>query len=117
MVERNAREVSMHAAGKRGTRKILLAIAVAAVPVSARAADTWSVSIGVREISTNPAIGSDGGDIVEYFVEARVAEERFHFRDVTVIGSPVGNEGAAHGTVLGIRNLAPNDGLPTRPAG
>jgi len=62
-------------------------------------------------------IRPNGADIVEHFVKAGGTEERFHFRDITVIGSAVGNERAAHGTVFGIRNLAPNDGLPSRPAG
>ncbi len=41
-------------------------------------------------------IWSDRTDVVEHFLKAGGAEERFHFRDITVIGSAVGNKGAAH---------------------
>ena len=51
----------MRAARKRGARTIVLGMAIAAVPVAARGADSWSVSIGIRETGSSGAIGSDGG--------------------------------------------------------
>src|SRR5438094_429971 len=48
---------------RRRARRAVLAMAVASagMPIAASAADTWSISIGIREITTNPAVGSDGG--------------------------------------------------------
>ena len=60
--------------------------------------------VGVGDALFNPRpellIGMDGTDVVEHVVVACGAEERFHLRDVAVIGGAVGNEGAAHGWVV-----------------
>ncbi len=42
-------------------RNLVLGIAVAGMPAIALAADSWSISIGVRETGTSAAIGDDGG--------------------------------------------------------
>ena len=42
-------------------RHLVLGMAVAGMPAIALAADSWSISIGVRETGTSAAIGDDGG--------------------------------------------------------
>src|SRR5262245_18869927 len=51
----------MRAARRRGVRSLVLSMAVAGVPAAARGADSWSITIGVRETGTSAAIGDDGG--------------------------------------------------------
>ena len=45
----------------RRVRHLVLGMAVAGMPAIALAADSWSISIGVRETGTSAAIGADGG--------------------------------------------------------
>ena len=51
------REHMMRAGRGRRVRRLGLALAVALMPAIARAADSWNISIGVRETGTSAAVG------------------------------------------------------------
>src|SRR5262245_59117628 len=61
-LEHTAEREHMMCAGRgRTVRLLVLVMAVAGMPSIALAADSWSISIGVRETGTSAAIGDDGG--------------------------------------------------------